>query len=102
MFGNFRCRAPEHHVGSEKSGGHFIASPWPAITAALKRAKTRTAVTAYLTSSAEKILPLKGKADRLFVDASPKTVAAGLTDSNVIEKFMERAGRMFPAIRLAR
>ena len=80
----------------------FIASPWPAITAALKRAKTRTAVTAYLTPSAEKILPLKGKADRLFVDASPKTVAAGLTDSNVIEKFMERAGRMFPPIRLAR
>ncbi len=73
----------------------FIGSPWPTITAELRKAKTRTAVTAYLTSSAEKMLPLKGKHDRLFVDASPGTVAAGLTDPNVIERFMERKVRCY-------
>lgn len=73
----------------------FIGSPWPTITSALRKAKTRTAVTAYLTSSAEKILPLKGNGDRLFVDASPGTVAAGLTDPRVIQYFMERKVRCY-------
>jgi hypothetical protein len=68
----------------------FVPNPWPAITAAVKRAPGRSDVAvAYFAEGASDLLPLR-RGSVLIVDASDVSVKAGRTCPSELRKLMNR------------
>lgn len=78
----------------------LLRNPWPAITAAMKRARRRRiVVSAYLGSRAQELLALR-KDDALYVNASDAAVMCGQTDPRVLRRLIASGVRCFSVPRL--